>query len=117
MNAITNLSRTTQVNSGSLKENIDALLQKLSDAGSEKQHFKALITLGNYLLENGPIIATQQFAAKYKEIKGITSKRLRSSRLLDVISKHLNAAQIYINGKAHIIENCGKELMDLLEYV
>ncbi len=57
----------------------------------------------------------QQFAAKYKEIKGITSKRLRSSRLFDVISKHLNAAQIYINGKAHIIENCGKELMDLLE--
>ena len=127
VNAVTNLSRTDQVDSenncrarsatGSLKENIDALLQKLSNAGSEKQqqHFEALITLGNYLLENGPIIATQQLAAKYKEIKGITSKRLRSSRLFDVISKHLNVAQIYINGKAHIIENRGKELLDLLE--
>jgi hypothetical protein len=30
------------------------------------------------------------------------------------MAKHLNVAQIYINGKAYILENPGKEMLDLL---
>ncbi|CAB4013196.1 Hypothetical predicted protein [Paramuricea clavata] len=94
---------------GKLKENIDKLLQKLSDAGSEKQqqqHLEAMITLANFIIEDGPMVETQHLAAKYKAIKESAAKRISS--------KHLNVAQIYINGKAYILENPGKEMLDLL---
>ena len=79
-NAVTNISRSKDICnisfdiedkkstqlvlgpiSGTIKENIDILLKKLGDAGSKKQqqHLEAMITLGEYLIENGPIIATQ----------------------------------------------------------
>jgi hypothetical protein len=92
------------------------LLKKLGDTGSknQQQHLEAMITLGEYLIENGPIIATQEMARKYKEVKGIISKRVRSSRIIRSMSKHLNIAQIYIHGQGFVIENRGKELLDLL---
>ena len=45
---------------GKTKENIDKVVQKLSDAGSERQQqdFEAMITLGNYVVEMGPIVTT-----------------------------------------------------------
>jgi hypothetical protein len=102
--------------SGNIKENLEVLLKKLGDAGSRKQqqHLEAMITLGEYLIENGPIIATQELARKYKEVKGVVSKRVRSSRIIRSMSKHLNIAQIYIHGQGFVIENRGRELLDLL---
>ena len=102
--------------SGTIKENLESLLKKLSDARSTKQqeHLEAMIILGEYLIENGPIIATQELARRYKEVKGIVAKRVRSSRIIRSMSKHLNIAQIYIHGQGFVIENCGKELLDLL---
>ncbi len=73
-NTVTNISRskeifnltlnvkdegTTQVVLGSIsesiKENLEALLKKLGDAGSknQQQHLEAMITLGEYLIGNG----------------------------------------------------------------
>ena len=41
-------------------------------------------------------------------MKGLTeSGRIEPSRLLDMMSKHLNVAQIYIEGRAYIVENNG----------
>ena len=95
-NAVTNISRskeifdisfdnedegTTQVVlssiSGTIKENLESLLKKLSDARSTKQqeHLEAMIIL-EYVIENGPIIATQELARRYKEVKGIVAKRV-----------------------------------------
>ena len=53
---------------GSIRENIDVLITKLGDAGSKKQqqHFEAIISVGNYLIENGPLVQTQQIAKRYK---------------------------------------------------
>jgi hypothetical protein len=131
VNAVTNISRSEEQSirsdeqglkyvalgsvKGTIKENIDKLVQKLSDAGSERQqqHFEAMITLGNYIIEMGPIVPTQSLAAKYKEIKGSTAKRITSSSMLRVMAKHLNVAQIYINGTGYILENPGKEMLDL----
>ena len=131
VNAVTNISRSEEQSirsdeqglkyvalgsvKGTIKENIDKLVQKLSDAGSERQqqHFEAMITLGNYIIEMGPIVPTQSLAAKYKEIKGSTAKRITSSSMLRVMAKHLNIAQIYINGTGYILENPGKEILDL----
>ena len=45
---------------GSIRENIDVLIMKLGNAGSKRQqqHFEAIISVGNYLTENGPLVQT-----------------------------------------------------------
>ena len=132
-NACTNISRSTEAGninvtddeapqlvlgstSGTIKENIKALLQKLGEGGSknQQQHLEAMVTLGEYLIENGPIVATQEMAKKYKEVKGLVSQRVRSSRIIRSMSKHLNIAQIYVHGNGFVIENHGKQLLHLL---
>ena len=104
---------------GSIKENIDELLQKLNDAGSEKQqqHFEAMNILGNYILEKGPIVGTQSLATRYREIKCGTAKRITSSTILWTMAKHLNVAQIYTNGVGYILPNPGKTILDLFGYL
>lgn len=90
--------------------NIEVLIEKLSAAGSLKQqeHLSAMISLAKFIMDSGPIVATQKLAKKYIEMKGLTeSGRIESSRLLDMMSKHLNVAQIYIEGRAYIVENNG----------
>ncbi|CAB4026118.1 Hypothetical predicted protein [Paramuricea clavata] len=103
---------------GNLKQNVEALFKKLSEAGSEKQqkHLASMISIANYIIENGPIVPTQDLAKIYKELKGIdVVQRVVSSTLLGIMAKHLNVAQIYMNGKGYIIENRGKELLDVLK--
>ena len=73
-----------------------------------------MVTLGEYFIENGPIVATQEMANKYKEVKGLVSQRVRSSRIIRSMSKHLNVAQICIHEKGFVIENHGKKLLHLL---
>ena len=47
---------------GNLEQNIEVLMRKLSEAGSEskQKHLKAMITLGNYIIENGPLVQTRR---------------------------------------------------------
>ena len=132
INAVTNISRSNvQLDSlsdgsklryialgsvkGKLKDNIDDLLQKLSNTGSDKQHLEAMVTIADHIVENGPIVETQHLVAIYKRIKGSTAKRISASQMLHTIGKHLNVAQIYINSKAYIFENPGKEMLDILK--
>ena len=102
---------------GKLKDNIDDLLQKLSNAGSDKQqqHLEAMVTIADHIVENGPIVKTQHLVEIYKRIKGSTAKCISASQMLHTIGKHLNVAQIYINSKAYIFENPGKEMLDILK--
>ena len=91
-------------------------MRRLSEAGSESQqkHLKAMIALGNYIIENGPLVQTQKLAGKYKEEKGIAvSQRVASSRLLVTMRKHLNVAQIYINSKGYVIQHPGNHVLDV----
>ena len=99
--------------SGTIKENIEALLQKLGEGGSKNQlqNLEAMVILGEYLIEIGPIVATQEMAKKYKEFKGLVSRRVRSSRIIRSMSRHLNIAQIYMHGNGFVIENHGKQLL------
>jgi hypothetical protein len=63
----------------------------------------------------GLVVETQQLAKIYQELKRSSAKRINSLQLLHTMSKHLNVAQIYVNNKACIIENPGKEMLDLLK--
>ena len=89
---------------GKLKDNIDDLLQKSSNRGSDKQqqHLEAMVTIADHIVENGPIVETQHLVEIYKRIKGSTAKRISASQMLHSLGKHLNIAQIYINSKAYI---------------
>ena len=59
--------------SGTLAENVDCLIERLSKAGSERQqeHLKAMISLAKYIIDNGMIVPTQDIAKKYRELKGL----------------------------------------------
>ena len=103
---------------GSLSENVDVLMDKLSSAASSKQqdHMSAMISIAYFIMNNGLIIPTQVLAEKYKEVKGLKeSTRIESARLLDVLTKHLNVVQIYIDGRGYILENRGLEIEKILD--
>lgn len=64
------------------------------------------------------LVPTQDLAKKYKEIKGLKeSNRVKSSRLLEILCKHLNLVQIYIEGRGYIIENHGKDVVKLVNSI
>lgn len=77
-------------------------MERSSTGGSPKQqeHLNVMISLASHVINNGLIVATQDLARKYKELKNLKElAHIESSRLLEIMSKHLNLAQIYIGGK------------------
>ena len=102
---------------GSLSENIDVLIDKLSSPAPSKQqdHLSPMISIGYFIIHNGPIIPTQVLAKKYKELKALKDfTRVESARLLEVLTKHLNVVQIYIEGKGYILENHTPEIVKIV---
>ena len=91
INAVTNISRSDALDSlsdgsklryvvlgsvkGKLNNNIDDLLKKLSNTGSDKQqqHLEAMVTTADHIVKNGPIVETQYLVEVYKRIKGSTA--------------------------------------------
>lgn len=103
---------------GTLEQNVEGLIERVITAGSSKQqnHLSAMISLAYHIMNNGLLVPTQDLVKKYKELKGLKeSSHLESSRLLEIMSKHLNVAQIYIDGKGYIVENHGKEIVKIVE--
>lgn len=101
-----------------LEQNVEDLIERAIIAGSSKQqnHLSAMISLAYHIMNNGLLVPTQDLVKKYKEFKGLKeSSHLESSHLLEKMSKHLNVAQIYINGKGYIVENHGKEIDKIVE--
>lgn len=75
-----------------------------------------MISLAYHIMNNGLLVPMQDLVKKYKESKGLKeSSHLESSRLLKIMLKHLNVAQVYINGKGYIVENHGKEIVKIVE--
>lgn len=96
-----------------LEQNVEDLIEIAIIAGSSKQqnHLSAMISLVYHIMNNGLLVPMQDLVKKYKEFKGLKeSSHLESSRLLEIMSNHLNVAQIYINRKGFIVENHGKEI-------
>lgn len=101
---------------GSLSENINVLIDNLSSPAPSKQqdHLSPMISIGYFIIRNGPIIPTQVLA-KYKELKALKDfTHVESARLLEVLTKHLNVVQIYIEGKGYILENHTLEIVKIV---
>lgn len=103
---------------GSIDENLKSLKEVLVKLTDRKRiaHITAICLVGELFLSEGPIIATQDAANLYCRHKGITST-VFSSAFYEIVSKHLNFVQVYINGKGYFIENRGSEVMKLLHTI
>ena len=62
---------------GNLRENLCSLREsaQLSD-GNKQERLQAIIAMGEYILENGPVVRTQEVGKLYLEEKGLTRKQL-----------------------------------------
>ena len=91
---------------GNLRENLCSLresAQQLSD-GNKREHLQAIIAVGEYILENGPVVRTQDVGKLYLEQKGLTRKQL-SIEYYELFSKYLNIVHVYMYGRAFVIQN------------
>ena len=92
---------------GTLQENIQTLTQhakETKDGSSEKRHTEALISVGKYILDHGPLVKTQDVSEVYKSKKGLVAIR-NSVELYEAFCKHLNVSQVYLFGRVYVIHN------------
>ena len=92
---------------GTLQENIQVLLeckQRAKDKSSKKRHFEGLLSVANYILNNGPLVKTKDAGEVYKNVKGLTANRT-SSEMYEAFCKHLNISQVYLFGRAYLVHN------------
>ena len=89
---------------GTLLENIQTLIQRAKetkDESSEKRHTEALISVGKFILDHGPLVKTQDAGEVYKSKKGLVAIR-NSVELYEAFCKHLNVSQVYLFGRAYM---------------
>ncbi len=96
----------------SLESNLESLAQCISDLGDQTEkastlsHLNAVYMVGEYIMQNGPIVATQDVAKVYAHTKGL-SRHMDSGELYESVCKYLNTMQIYINGKGWLLQCSG----------
>lgn len=69
-----------------------------------KKHHLSLIAVGNYILQHGPVVKTQDVGNVYNQEKGLVRRKF-SMELYEVFSKHLNLTQIYMFNTAYLTQN------------
>ena len=91
---------------GQLEENILSLQNdsQCLPCGPKKQHLLSLIAVGEYILQHGPVVKTQDVGNVYNQEKGLTRRKF-SMELYEIFSKHLNLAQIYMFNTAYLTQN------------
>ncbi|KXJ18944.1 hypothetical protein AC249_AIPGENE25645 [Exaiptasia diaphana] len=105
---------------GTINENVNNIIGHLNKQCSRKQqmHFRALLTIAEHILQKGPIVRTQELIKLYKEEKDTKSnKAVHSSEFFRMISRFLNVMQIYIHGRAYILENRGYDIQSVIDSV
>ena len=91
---------------GTLLQNVQALKDRAAKLEERNaiQHLHALIKAGEFIIVNGPVVKTQEVGKVYLSEKGSSTRR-RSLELYEILSKHLNLAQIYMFDTAYLTEN------------
>ena len=102
---------------GSLKENINDIVEMTALGASIKQqmHLTAILKVAEHILKYGPVVPTQQLVRVYRETKGQNeTSSVRPASFFQTISRHLNLMQVYLNGRAFIVENRGGNVQDVI---
>lgn len=92
---------------GTLQENIQELtkcVQKAKDGSRNKKHMEAVLSVGKFIISKGVVVKTQDAGEVYKKEKGLTANR-NSVELYEAFCKHLNISQVYLFGKAYVVQN------------
>ena len=104
---------------GSLQSNMEVLNHKLNSSTctqSKVSHYKAIYEAGSYILENGPLVKTQEVGVVYLECKHL-DKRKCSCEYYEIFSKHLNLIQIYIFGCGYLLPNTSSKVQSLIDTI
>ena len=102
---------TTAKSSGTLAHNIKDLkdhCSKRNAVGNKKK--LQMINVGEYILRNGPFVATQQIGHLLRQTssnqeESMSKRRKMSSEILKTLQSRLNVIQIYIKGTGYLVEN------------
>ena len=100
---------------GSLESNITSLYSQIS-CGTNTLHLKAVYEVGKYILSCGPLVATQDAAKLYMDVKHSKSRK-QSGDLYEILSKHLNIVQVYLYSKGYLLHNSGSNIETLLKTI
>ena len=92
---------------GSLHDNVQHLLDvvKTLEDGAVKQHMISISKVGMFIINNGPVVKTQDVGQVYIVEKKLASTRKKSMELYNTLAKHLNLVQIYVHNTAYLTEN------------
>ena len=110
--------------SGTLQQNLEAIKEKIEEkkCWKEKSRLVGVKAVGEQMYKF-PIISTQEAARIFfnasKETEPRPScdeaiKRKNSMEIYEALSKHLNLLQVYIHGKAFLIENRSSPLIEVV---
>ncbi len=96
---------------GSLEDNIVILNKDMNSQStpSRLMNLRVACEVGNIILSCGPIVATQDAAKVYTDIKG-SQRRNKSGEFYQILSRHLNVLQVYTYGKAFLVKNTGSNI-------
>ena len=96
---------------GNLEQNIQTLKEKNKNlvAGTKRYNEnRTMINAGTYIIENGPLISTQELGVILigdEHDKSRKKRMPRSSEIFRRIQTHLNVIQVKLKGKSYIMEN------------
>lgn len=112
---------------GTVEENIHQLhhLVALSGCASRKRFLRTVICLAEYIKQCGLLVRTQEVLDMYYNLnrqlstteKQKTHSRMNVGTFYEIISKYLNIAQIYIDGKAYLLQNMTCDFGKLVETI
>ena len=102
------------------------LINLISGEDNKKRRASLMATLkgAEYIETSGPIVSTQEvgniFREEQQRVLGISEAkqaRTTSAVIFSQLSRFLNIKQVYIGGKAFIIENKNQRVKELVERI
>ena len=107
---------------GSLEANIQSLADQIIDlkdkpsCASKLSHLNAVREVAEYVLLNGPLVATQDAAKVYTSAKSLQRNK-DAGELYEILCKYLNLMQVYICGKGYLIQSTGTNVENLIQTI
>ena len=103
---------------GSLETNLALLHEKIlaAQSNSTTSHYRALCEVADFILQNGPLVNTQDTGKVYLDSKGLQTKK-SSCEYYEIFSKHLNLVQVYIHQRAFLIANISSNVKTLINTI
>ena len=91
-------------------------LKDKPSCASKLSHLNAVREVAEYVLLNGPLVATQDVAKVYTSAKGLQRNK-DAGELYEILCNYLYLMQVYICGKGYLIQSTGTNVENLIETI